>query len=227
MAPALLLGHRGLRSPALAPENTYAAFDLCLAHGCNGFEFDVRRTALGDAVVCHGPRVGSTAVSKASKRQLKDVPRLQDVLDRYKNRVFLDIELKVRGLESQLLTALRGQPPTRDFVVSSFLPDVIYELVARSGIVPVGIICKKQAQLDRWPVLPVDYVIVHQSLVSSNLIENIHAARRKAIVWTVNDAPSMRRMADLEVDGIVSDDTELLVNTLKPALKLAAQASAV
>jgi glycerophosphoryl diester phosphodiesterase len=68
---------------------------------------------------------------------------------------------------------------------------------------------------------------VHQSLVSSNLIENIHAARRRAIVWTVNDAPSMRRMADLEVDGIVSDDTELLVNTLRPALKLAAQASAI
>jgi hypothetical protein len=41
----LLLGHRGARRAA--PENTLAAFDLALQHGCDGFEFDVRRTLDG------------------------------------------------------------------------------------------------------------------------------------------------------------------------------------
>ncbi|MGC1220522.1 MAG: glycerophosphodiester phosphodiesterase, partial [Candidatus Sulfotelmatobacter sp.] len=49
----LLLGHRGARAEKSIPENTLASFDLTLAQGCDGFEFDVRLTADGHAVVCH------------------------------------------------------------------------------------------------------------------------------------------------------------------------------
>ena len=215
MAIPLLLGHRGLRLPKLAPENTFAAFDLCIEHGCDGFEFDVRLTGSGNAIVCHDPHIGNITVSKVNKRQLTKVPQLKDVLARYGNRVFLDIELKVGGLESIVLTALRDQPPTRGFIVSSFIPDVIMELVARSGKVPTGIICKKQAELDRWPTLPVEYVIVHQSLIRPRLVEKVHAAGLKIIVWTVNDVRSMRKLADLQVDAIISDNTWLLARSLK------------
>ena len=47
----LLLGHRGARVGKSIPENTLASFDLALASGCDGFEFDVRLTADGQAVV--------------------------------------------------------------------------------------------------------------------------------------------------------------------------------
>ena len=42
---------------AAVPENTFASFDLALEHGCDGFEFDVRLTGCGRAVVCHDPKV--------------------------------------------------------------------------------------------------------------------------------------------------------------------------
>lgn len=47
----LIIAHRG--ASAFAPENTLAAFDLALAHGADGIEFDVRLSADGVPVVIH------------------------------------------------------------------------------------------------------------------------------------------------------------------------------
>jgi hypothetical protein len=137
----LLLGHRGARVSSGVPENTCASFNLALEHGCDGFEFDVRLTACGRAVVCHDPRVRGITVSRATCDQLKHLPQLKDVLKRYRQRAFLDIELKVRNLESKTLTALREEPVGAGYVISSFIPDVVMELEARSARAPLGIIC--------------------------------------------------------------------------------------
>jgi glycerophosphoryl diester phosphodiesterase len=42
----------------------------------------------------------------------------------------------------------------------------------------------------------------------------VKGAGKKVIVWTVNSAEDMRRFAEQGVDGIISDDTKLLVQTL-------------
>jgi glycerophosphoryl diester phosphodiesterase len=215
--PPLLLGHRGARASKSVPENTLASFDLALEHGGDGFEFDVRLTADKQAVVCHDPKHGRSTIARANSSRLADLPRLDEVLRRYGQRVFLDIELKVSGLESIVLAALRDHRPERGFVVSSFLPDVIMELKVRSAAVPTGIICDKARQLATWRKLPIDYVIAEKSLVKLSLVEEIHATGRKLLVWTVNDVKSMRWLSRWGVDGIISDDTQRLVRTLKPA----------
>lgn len=212
----LLLGHRGARAFTSVPENSFASFDLALQHGCDGFEFDVRLTGCGRAVVCHNPKVNGITVSRAQAHQLSELPQMEEVIDRYGNRVFLDIELKVRGLEPKVLAALRGYRPQRDYFFSSFIPDVILELKTRSAGVSLGIICEKVTQLARWPRLPVDYVIAHESLVDEQLIAKVHKAGRRLFTWTVNDRAGMLRAAKLGVEGIISDETELLVNTLRP-----------
>jgi glycerophosphoryl diester phosphodiesterase len=210
----LLLGHRGSRVSAGVVETTFASFDLALAHGCAGFEFDVRLAACGTAVVCHDPTVGKITVARAQATQLPRLPRLSQVLRRYGERAFLDIELKVEDLESKVLAALHEYPPRHGYVVSSFLPDVVMEMEARSAWVSIGIICENPAQLARWPELPVDYVIAHHSLVSEEVVQKVQRAGLKIFVWTVNDEESMRRFARYGVDGIISDDTQLLARTL-------------
>jgi len=211
----LLLGHRGARASTGIPENTFASFDLALEHGCDGFEFDVRLMACGSAVVCHDPKVGKLTVARARAKQLPQLPRLNDVIQRYGERAFLNIELKVKDLESKVLTALGEFPPRQGYVVSSFIPDVVMELEARSSSVSIGIICETSGQLARWRELPVDDVIPHQALVNRSLVEEIQHAGLRVFVWTVNDKEAMLRLADLGVDGIISDDTELLVRTLR------------
>jgi glycerophosphoryl diester phosphodiesterase len=197
------------------PENTFASFDLALEHGCDGFEFDVRLTASRSAVVCHDPEVGKISVARAQASQLSKLPRMKDVIQRYGQRAFLDIELKVKDLESKVLTALGECPPARGYVVSSFIPDVVMDLEARSAAVSIGIICETRFQLARWPELPVDYVIAQYSLVDWKLVKEVQGAGLKIFVWTVNDREAMLRLASWAVDGIISDDTELLVRTLR------------
>jgi glycerophosphoryl diester phosphodiesterase len=209
----LLLAHRGAPVYGLIEENSIAAFDRAMSSGCDGFEFDVRLTGCGKAVVCHNAKAGNATISRATRQQLPNLPALEDVI-RYGRLGFLDIELKVTGLETTVLANLRENPPEREYVISSFLPEVVLELKARTAVAPVGIICAKSGQLMAWRSLPVEYVIVHQSLVTRKLVQAIHDAERKIFVWTVNRPTAMLQFGGWEVDGIISDNVELLVQTM-------------
>src|ERR1700751_4652228 len=134
----LLLGHRGARAVRSIPENTIESFDRALADGCDGFEFDVRLTADRVAVVCHDPKSGGVEIAEARAEQLLALPRLEDVLSRYHGRAFLDIELKVAGLESLVVAMARKFPPQRGFVISSFLPAVLERMHAQDRGFPLG-----------------------------------------------------------------------------------------
>ena len=210
----LLLGHRGARATRSVPENTIASFDLALTHGCDGFEFDVRRTKDGAAILCHDPAVEKIEISSAIRRDLPDLAGLEDVLAGYAGLAFLDVELKVPGLEANVVTALKEHPPQRGFVVSSFFPEILLQIRALDSAIPLGLIADRQAELAGWRDLPIRYVMPNYRLATRELIEEIQAAGRKACIWTVNDRHAMQRFVDWGADAIISDETELLVRSL-------------
>jgi glycerophosphoryl diester phosphodiesterase len=210
----LLLGHRGARATKSIPENTFASFDLALAHGCDGFECDVRRTADGRAVICHDPEYQGMKIAD-SPRSALDLPELQVLIARYASRAFLDIELKVAGLEDTLMEALSAVRPEKGVVVSSFLPGVIESLSGRPGRPALGIIFDRKQHLYLWKQLPVEYVIAHHSLVGRDYAADVRASKRKLLVWTVNAAEEMKNLLAWKVAGIISDDTEKLVRTCR------------
>ena len=80
---------------------------------------------------------------------------------------------------------------------------------------PLGLICEKKTELQRWPQLPVEFVIPHYKLATPDLIGQLKGARKKILVWTVNSVDEMKAFAELKVEGIVSDETGLLCQTLK------------
>jgi glycerophosphoryl diester phosphodiesterase len=211
----LLLGHRGARAEKSIPENTLASFDLALAEGCDGFEFDVRLTADGYAVICHDPSTRGLRIAESSAQELA-LTRLSEVLTRYQRSAFLDIELKVTGLEKITADMLQKFPPARGFIVSSFLPDVLETIHGLDPAIPLGLICETRAQFSRWPQLPVEYVIAHYKLVRQDSVAKIKAGGKKIMVWTVNIAAEMKRFSKWGVDGIISDHPKRLALTLRP-----------
>jgi len=210
----LLLGHRGARAVKSIPENTFASFDRALADGCDGFEFDVRLTADGQAVICHDADFHNFEIAKTTAAQVRQLPRLEEVLSGYQETAFLDIELKVGGLDAVVLDLLGKYPPRNGFAVSSFLPEVLIELASDQAQIPLGLICETCKELHRWKDLPVEYVIPHHKLAMPSLVRELKGAGKKILVWTVNDAAGMERFCDLGVDGIISDDADLLRRTL-------------
>ena len=214
MIRPLLLGHRGARAFRQIPENTLASFELCLQQGCDGFEFDVRLSADGEAVICHDATIGGMEIENRASKSLA-LPTLEDVLRQFAHRAFLDIELKVAGLGPQTLANLRKHPPQKGYVVSSFLPEVLTAIHDLDPAIPLGFLCETQDQLRAWRKLPAEWVIPQFELADGELVERVHAAGKGIMVWTVNRAEHMRQFEAWGVDAIISDETELLVRWLR------------
>jgi glycerophosphoryl diester phosphodiesterase len=138
---------------------------------------------------------------------------LRDVLQRYRDS-FLDIELKVKGLERIVLDLFLRHKPRNGFVVSSFIPAVLKAVRELDATIPLGLICESKTQLRFWSELPVQYVVAQQELCEPDLVRKIKGAGKKVLVWTVNEPADMQRFAECGVDGIISDETSLLCRTL-------------
>lgn len=210
----LLLGHRGARAVRSIPENTFASFDRALADGCDGFEFDVRLTADSLAVICHDAKVGPLELARTKADLLPQLPRLAEVLERYQNTAFLNIELKVPGLERITANLLQAHRPGKGVLVSSFLPEVLRALHGEDSAIPLGLICEKKSQLQHWRNLPLESVAPHYKLMTEGFLREVREAHKKIFVWTVNSASDMQNFARSGVQAIISDDTKLLAETL-------------
>jgi glycerophosphoryl diester phosphodiesterase len=156
-------------------------------------------------------------IQTAAASAKAQLPTLDDVLARYSRSAFLNIEVKVRGIEAELLRALHRHRPQRGYLVSSFLPSVVRKLHRMDRSLPLGIICRSRWQLRRWKKLPVSFVVPHYSLLSEKLVERMHTAGKKVATWTVNDPRLILRVAQQGVDAVISDNTKLLVRTLGPS----------
>jgi glycerophosphoryl diester phosphodiesterase len=224
----LLLGHRGVRplpclglrwrKPGFPAENTLAAFDYAIANGCDGFEFDVRYTRDRRAVLSHDPKLNRQEVAVTEYAGLErrcgyNLACLEDVLLRFGENAYLDIELKVPGNEEAVVAAVRAKAPGRGYVLSSFLPEVLRRLHELDPSLPLGYICERPEDLPHCRELPIVAFIPQYSLVTEELIGAMHGRGVKLLTWTVNDERELRRLADWGVDGLISDDPRLLART--------------
>lgn len=235
----LLLGHRGCRLRGIH-ENFHSAFAHALASGCDGFEFDIRLTSDQRPVCLHDAEIGHVGVSSSTYEQLSKehfkkvqqpalaeraevqeaIPCLPEVLETYSRSAFLNLELKVAGLERFVLQLLQKHMPRRGYFVSSFLPEVICEL---SELAPqelgqaaqLGFLFDSVSGLHSWPNMPGPWVVPQHGLVTRAFVESVHASGRKVMAWTVNRPSEMLRLAEWGVDGLISDDPALLCRTVR------------
>ena len=181
----------------------------------------MRGTRDRQTILCHDPKLNRLLLRRHTLKRIQEScrdddrmpPSLEDVLDRYRNK-FLNIEVKVRGMEAIVVSAVRRTRP-KHYFISSFLPGVVRRLHEMDRSLVLGALAQTRWQLRRWRTLPVNYVIPHYRLLTRSLIEKIHAENKKVVTWTVNDPRQMLRAAEMGVDAIISDDTQLLVRTLR------------
>ncbi len=202
-----------------------SAFRHALASGCDGFELDIRITADGRLLCVHDAVTGQLTVAACDYGTIcnqyfrlrpvdtEPLPLLEQVLQEFGDSAFLDIELKVAGLEKNILELLNRYAPKR-FVVSSFMAEALLDLAELNASVPLGFIFDDVAGLRAYHTLPVKYVIPHHDLLTRELVETFHREEKKVFTWTVNRAREMTRLAGWGVDGLISDDPALLRRTI-------------
>jgi glycerophosphoryl diester phosphodiesterase len=221
----LLLGHRGCRGEFT--ENTFAAFDHALASGCDGFEFDVRLSCDRIPVIWHDARLRGRSLSRHSFTSLCDLCspargarrnaaielcELEALLARYGQLAWLDMEIKVRGLEGLVAELLRRYPPARGFVVSSFHYRVLLELHRIAPELPLGFLFDRWPSARIWRELPVNWVMPKAHLLTPARVREFHDEGKKVLTWTVNGLSAIRRCEAAGVDGIIGDDPMLLAS---------------
>ena len=222
-----LVAHRG--APRLRTENTLPAFALAIEQGADAIELDVHATADGVVVVHHdadvlarpGRGTKRHAIAGMQWSELHDVqlkqgdriPLLRDVLALAAGRARVYVEIKGASIERAVVDAIRDS--SADCAVHSFDHAAIATVRSLASDVPRGLLLDKKDPLthdigalvakygarDLWP---------HTSLVDERLVNDVHRAGARIVVWTVNDVSSARRLASLGVDALCTDDVPLI-----------------
>lgn len=234
--------HRGapLGRDGVVVENTRAAFRRAYELGFRYFETDVRTTRDGVLVACHDHSLRRIAgervrIAEVTWDELADtpvgaepLPRLVDLLDEYPD-VSFNVDPKVDAAVRPLVTVLREREVLNRTCVASFGDRRLWWVrTALRGQVCTAAgpreLTKALAQAARGQPLSlsgVDVLQVPRWLTRRSpalrewRADLVAAAQRVGIpvhVWTVNDGAEMERLLGRGVDGVMSDDTEVLAS---------------
>ncbi len=148
------VGHRG--APMAAPENTLLSFKRAVDLGVDWIEFDLRESKDGVLVVIHDETVDRTTngkgkVSEMTFEQLQrldagdgqKIPSLQQVIDFARGKVKMDMEIKVKGIEEDVLDAILRNGLAGKCMVSSFIYGSIKTVHEINSSVPTAAIMSK------------------------------------------------------------------------------------
>lgn len=217
----LALAHRGARLEA--PENTISALELALEHGCDGFECDLRATADGEIVLCHDPTLCGAHVARSTYSELaaitaarnrESAPRLQDVLERFAGKAYMDLELKHTGMASRVSELLHGVDREK-VLVSSFLPEALDEVRRHDASVTLGWISDDARRAKDWREVECGAVVLHYPIAKAELLRELHAAGKRILVWAAEQEHEIEQLVGAGVAGIISGHTRLLAQTLR------------
>jgi glycerophosphoryl diester phosphodiesterase len=198
----LVVAHRG--ASAIAPENTIEAFEKAIEVGADMVEFDVRVTTDGVLVAFHDELPALPYAELPTKP-----PTLEHVVDVCAGRIALDVEIKIGGIESQALDVVGARFPAGEFVVTSFLDDVVRASKQLRPDVRAGLLLARGHVFARHIGLAADFLAPHVTLLDEAAL----ADARGLVVWTVNDAARLRQcFADPRVEAVITDDPELALS---------------
>ncbi len=239
----LVIGHRG--ASAHAPENTLAAFRRTVELGADAVELDAKLTADQKVVVIHDQTVDRTTgvhgvVNQMTLSQIKKldagsffdaeftgepIPTLEEVFFEVGQHTYINIELTnytspndpLPDLVSELV--LKHEMQDR-VIFSSFNTRNLWRIRRLLPKTPVAILTTAGSTKRIIPGLlgrlaSPRFVNHYFTDVNQRFVTVEHGRGRKINVWTVNDPIEMKRLFNLGIDGIITDDPSLARQVLE------------
>lgn len=220
-----IVAHRG--GGDLAAENTIASLEAAIKASAAWSEIDVQRTKDGAYIINHDAtfkRVSGldqapmdltlAEIKELSVQDLFDESRpsypvatLEEFLDAAKGKIGLYIELKGASADHQMVDDLVKMIEEKGMASQVALLSLDYSLIQyieethpsmTSGYL-------YYFALGELADLQGDILIMEEREATPDKIAEIHAAGKKAVVWTVNTDASIDTFVKSEVDGIITD----------------------
>lgn len=238
--PFAALAHRGGLSPGVpaALENSLRAFLGAWRLGFTHLETDVHLTADGVLVAFHDDVLDRTtdargrladlpwdAVREARIGGSEPIPTLDELLAALPEARF-NIDLKAPGTAGPLARVLDRHAAHDRVCVASFTEAHLRAFrrlsrgrVATSASPPEVAAFAWAAPLrPLWPRTPAALQVPVRAgrlaVVTPSLVRAAHRWGLAVHVWTINERAEMERLIDLGVDGLVSDELDILKSVL-------------
>lgn len=229
------IAHRG--ASGYAPENTMAAFDRSVDMQADYLELDVQMSRDGELVIIHDTTVdrttdGTGQVGSLTLEELRSldagswfsalfagerIPTLGEVLDRYRGKIGILIEIKAPwlypGIEQKIAEALEQRnmhlPDSGKIIIQSFDFGSMQRMKQLTPGLPVGVLVYRAQDvtaesLARFATYA-DYVNPSYGLIDRELVDRIHALGMRTHVWTVRTPSLVKPLLQAGVDGIITD----------------------
>jgi glycerophosphoryl diester phosphodiesterase len=226
VASPLIFAHRG--ASAERPENTLAAFRRALALKADGIELDVHVTRDGVAVVFHDDdlrrltgvhgRVAARTWRELQKLRVhgtEAIPRLVDVLRLTRGRCIVQIEIKTGVPVEPGVRAVKAARAADSVILASFSAALVRDAAQLAPTIPRMLISEGRAtsaalarQLAACGACGLS--VNHRAIRSAAWVRALASRGFGVWSWTVNDAPTARRLARWGVGGLLGDNPALL-----------------
>jgi len=225
-----IAAHRG--ASGAAPENTLAAVDRAIEDGADWIEIDVQETADGEVVVIHDSdfmklagkelkvwdgtldQIRSIDVGSWFDAKFGDqrVPTLTEVLEASRNKARVIIELKYYGhdqqLEQRVVDIVEETDMTQDIAIMSLEYSGIRKIRALRPGWTIGLL--SATAIGDLTKFDTDFLAASEGLVNPRFVRDAHDAGKQVYVWTINDPISLLRMVVFGVDGVITDEPEMV-----------------
>ena len=228
------IAHRG--AGKLAPENTLAAFRLGASHGFRAFECDVKLSRDGVPFLLHDARLDRTTSARGSagERDWAELSRLDAgawhgpafagetlaslaAIEQFciEGGHALNLEIKPTPGQEVLTGQVVGLLASRQCktVFSSFQPEALSGAAETAPDIPRALLLDalKPGWLLQARALGCAAVVTAYRLMDKAVIDAIHSAGMRALVYTVNDAAVAKALTGNGVDGIITDAVDKLL----------------
>jgi glycerophosphoryl diester phosphodiesterase len=230
LAGIIISSHRG--NSHLAPENTIPALESAILAESDYAEIDIQQSKDGTLVLLHDKSLQRTAgvnefIWELTDEQLNKldvgswfsldylntkVPTLEEVLVHCKDRIMLNIEIKITGkenaLEEHLVTLLEEYHFENQCVISSSNYHALRKVKELNEDIHTGLILSA-VYGNFFDKEYIDFFSIRYNFVNKDVVTSAHRAGKEVHVWTVNSAREMERMKSLNVDAIITNNPSL------------------
>ncbi len=229
-----VIGHRG--AAALAPENTFAGFDIALALGVDGIETDVQRTKDGKLVLLHDHLLDKTTngtgiLQEKSWEELQQldagswfdgryagerIPLLLEALQRYGTRTLFDLEIKQIGIEYDVLNMVEVLALLDRVTFTSQDFPTICNIQESNPLARVGYITADFSEeiLTRVIKAKIQVFCPRAEKITGHLVDQWHSLGLFVRACGVKNTGIMKHAIQVGVDGMTCDFPDLLLTEL-------------